>query len=507
MVDTLSIPRQRQLFEAMEHAILDANAGADPNVAIAKQANEYGFGPEFACRMVEAFNTSKTIKHLRENSGEKRAETFPLADRDETLKLMYNPPTEKAAALRGDTIDRDFTEIPASRAWYPKELVELVKAACDEKGNRRPSMERRHGQPLPATVIKKARSVLEKVSRMRREIRSIARMEKENAMKAAHRLVEAFRYTDDPIQFHELEEKAAFRYGEKLTKAAMDIVWSLSDFARNGEKRMEKNSNRPLFFRGGRKERALQDYMEALQKSAQAVVDVYRFEKSAGLVEKHIQERLGKLGLPVAGLKKEAAPADPTIPEGEGVLPPPPPLPKSTDPEVSKVHKLYPSLEPKDVEKMVLQTRMRQLETKEQRRQSAQEAQEKVVGDIVSQTVLTGKPPFSPTWLPEIISEKPPEIPSLINPKHESEIRKIRLQLLANDMISNDPVLSAYAPDDVTGAINLLAETVPALSTNPLLMRSMVARVLQQGGRLDPAEIEQLLKTELEQRRIAIAGY
>jgi hypothetical protein len=110
-VQIISGVKEKQLLSSMESAIKKANSGMDPNEAIAKTANEQGLSPEFACRMVEAFNTSKTIKHLKDNEGEKRADTFGIADKEKVLKLMYTPTEEKTAEqLISDPFKFDFNK-------------------------------------------------------------------------------------------------------------------------------------------------------------------------------------------------------------------------------------------------------------------------------------------------------------------------------------------------------------------------------------------------------------
>ena len=121
-------------------------------------------------------------------------------------------------------------------------------------------------------------------------------------------------------------------------------------------------------------------------------------------------------------------------------------------------------------------------------------------------TMTTGQVPFYPKWLPEMISDTPPSVEPVMDPKHEGELRKVKLKLMVNDMISNDPVLSAYAPGEVIEAINDLTAMAPAIGTNKPLMKSLVGRYLQQGGKLDPSEIAQILQLESAQRNVGIKG-
>jgi len=67
--------QQKELSSALKSAIININNGANPDEAIAKEAVDHGFGADFASRMVEAYNTSKTLHHYTHAPAEKKAET------------------------------------------------------------------------------------------------------------------------------------------------------------------------------------------------------------------------------------------------------------------------------------------------------------------------------------------------------------------------------------------------------------------------------------------------
>ena len=94
--------------------------------------------------------------------------------------------------------------------------------------------------------------------------------------------------------------------------------------------------------------------------------------------------------------------------------------------------------------------------------------------------------------------------PVVVTPQHEANLRAVTYKSLINDIISNDPVLSAYAPAQVIDVANQIATMIPSLATNPLMMRSAVAKYLISGGHLDPMEIDQWLKTENTSRQLRI---
>jgi hypothetical protein len=126
------------------------------------------------------------------------------------------------------------------------------------------------------------------------------------------------------------------------------------------------------------------------------------------------------------------------------------------------------------------------------------EANEKA---LLSQ-LSSGSVPFFPKWIPELISEEAPAVEAVTSPKHEAQLRKVKIKLMVNDMISNDPTLSSYAPAEVIDAVNKISAMAPSIATNAPLMQSLVRRMLQKGGELDPSEFGQIMQLESAQRSL-----
>jgi hypothetical protein len=105
---------------------------------------------------------------------------------------------------------------------------------------------------------------------------------------------------------------------------------------------------------------------------------------------------------------------------------------------------------------------------------------------------------------------KPPEkseilqknLEELTDPEHENQLRAIRTRGLLQDLITNDPVISSYDPEDVTGAFNELAQVAPTGTDQRAIMTSLLRKRLQQ-GQLDTFDIDQLMGMErkIQQQR------
>jgi len=130
-----------------------------------------------------------------------------------------------------------------------------------------------------------------------------------------------------------------------------------------------------------------------------------------------------------------------------------------------------------------------------------EEAREAAAKKQMVTSLTSGQVPFFPKWLPEMIDSEAPSVEPVMTPQHEAGLRKVKMKLMVNDMISNDPTLSAYAPGEVIDAVNKISAMAPSLSTNGPLMKSLVSRFLQKGD-LDPSEFAQIMDLELKQRNL-----
>ena len=669
-VNVISSTQEKKLLGAMESAISLTNSGTAPNEAIAKTANDNGLSPEFACRMVEAFNTSKTIKHLKDNDGEKRAETFDIADKESVLKLMYSP-TEKsvekaaysapfkfdfnkpevdighlekvAAEVAAEGLpgyeDMDFKTLMAHQVSEfenggfnnPKfvaindilnklehgDVAKTAASGCKTPGKKIKSKGKGRGlgigkgkgpigvpvkskrvRPMAKTTVKQANSQLAEIKWARRELMADVQRTKEAAMHSMDKLANAFRMLD-ARPFDEIEQAVQGHLGEAITKKAMDIVWQRGpNLSRLGEKRADADDKSVRVFGRTSTDVAALEMVDALEKAAEAEVKFTEYEKIAtpvdNLITSKLKARLG--GQSSDPFAKKAAVSDlidAAIMQRGGIVEPAQSaayrkgealVASGTQEEeaAEKATKGLFAVEPSEGELHAqkikqdqadaTRVRLQQEKLTQDREQYAAETGEKseaaaTVADIMANEQLgkadllsrqqqlegegkaeaarmlgdagrvneqleaeklhreerrqteeaqsnrnlagaltTGQAPFYPEWLPNMISDEPAEVGEIMTPEHESKLRKIKLKLMVNDMISNDETLSAYAPAQVIDAVNEITTVAPSAATNKPLMRSLVGRFLQQGGKLDPSEIAQLLSIEAAQRSTGVRG-
>jgi len=430
--------QEQQLLGALTSAIRDTNNGTPVNESLAKQAMANGFGPEFASRMVEAFNASKTIKHLNSTEGEKRAESFELADAQQVVAHMYSGAPKLTIKVSNtkitDPATVNFNLNPESAIRVSK----LDKVAFEK-------VAKVYEKPMAMrmdTVLKDSRAFLTKVARARRELSMEHADLMDKVSSAAYDLAEAFRtWGHDP--FHEVEYSLAGVHGKTLVKSAMDVVWGIHDLERTGEKRASSLPNRPTVLERTPCHQLGDKYIKLVKSSAEKRAELEEFNRKAKLVEDYFKTR-------ITAINKKAADG------AEG----------KKGPDFNKS-----------------------------------------VGSLLGPLSVAPRSVMSTIMFDDNADSGSDDAARTVSPVQESKIRQIRTKLMLNDMISNDSVISAYAPGDVFSAYNEVAEMVPGLATEPLLMRAMVARILQSGGRMDAHEIGALLKAEELRRKTRILGY
>ena len=104
---------QQELMGALQSAVSEFNKTAEPNSAVIHAAKQADFNPEQTRRLVETFNTARTIYHY--DTGEKTA-NFPVASADKVLlSLLGEPVAKEAAAPYQDYAEYDQPEMDAKQ--------------------------------------------------------------------------------------------------------------------------------------------------------------------------------------------------------------------------------------------------------------------------------------------------------------------------------------------------------------------------------------------------------
>ena len=76
-----------RLMDTLHGAVKHFNETGDPNQAVVKAARDADFNPEQTTRLVEAFNTARTLFHYK--SASDRTSSFALADAGAVLTDLF----------------------------------------------------------------------------------------------------------------------------------------------------------------------------------------------------------------------------------------------------------------------------------------------------------------------------------------------------------------------------------------------------------------------------------
>jgi hypothetical protein len=217
--DKISEAQENQLLSAVRGAIAQTNGGVDPNDALAKEASAHNYGPDFVNRMVEMYNTSRTLAHLKQASGPGRATDFDLADASSVLEKMFS------VNSRSDDISGG--EMGKAANFMKVQQYEDSEPAFEKAAAYRPD------------GVAKFQKVLNNVRDIEQRISNLATKKAEAELARDDALSKAASYfrTQGHTSFEDVDAHVQSLYGG-LGKMAMDVIWETVEGLR-GEKRAE----------------------------------------------------------------------------------------------------------------------------------------------------------------------------------------------------------------------------------------------------------------------------
>ena len=84
----------------------------------------------------------------------------------------------------------------------------------------------------------------------------------------------------------------------------------------------------------------------------------------------------------------------------------------------------------------------------------------------------------------------------LNDPSHQREVRKLKAEMMLNDIMSRDEILASYSPLEVANAYEDLAASAPALVNNRVLLQTNLKRMLH--GNLMPSDAKDIVDSNKE---------
>ncbi len=161
---------KEDLGEALVKAVEFYNGGCDPNEAIVKSAQAMHFNLDQTDRLVEKFNTARTINYFEKNPDD-RTQNFEIASKEKVAEYLFGDKAEKKASADVDEY-HDYSCYDNRESDYFAPPAE--KKAEDNSGN--PDLEDRHGvsgystESLQRLILKRASEHAEQAKFIRDQI-------------------------------------------------------------------------------------------------------------------------------------------------------------------------------------------------------------------------------------------------------------------------------------------------------------------------------------------------
>lgn len=445
-MEKISKEQEQKIVSALERAIKMANQGETPNAALRKVAEENSFTPPLVRRMVEAFNVSKTLAHMKHASGEARVNSFPIADAEGILKEMYpakpSSPAEKQAASFLPT----FYDRPEAGNFMKSSLLEVKLPPLVEK----------KAEPYAADPEVIGCKRADKLQGMRKRAENSCSTYRQEVWKLRALIKEAADYFKQLYRkpFAEVERNVVSEHGA-MGRTLMDMVYT---DGRIKEARCDpKSASRRCLF----------------NDQVEPYVTLKRVLKSASLVTELVKVA-AKDQLDYEKLAKEWGYPVLSAPEEE--------VKTALLDDVMSDHRvpfeensLVPTSE-------VVEHPFRKLGF----------LPDEFATGAMSVLGLKDKP--DERDMQEALSEA-------LDPVHESKLRSISTQTMLSDFMANDPVISSYDEDSVLKAYNQLSQLAPSVSQQPSVARGLIRRLLQSESIFEPHEAEQLTDMETRLRK------
>lgn len=428
------MPFKENLMSALHEAVNLRNHGADDNDAVAKVASDHRFNQEQTRRLVETYNTAKTIHFYK--AAEDRSGEFPLADPNVVLGNMTDfdrSPQKSATASVGlyDYTDYDRPETEW-RSGEEKAAEALFTEEPDAYADADINL-------VTASLIKKA----SEIRRTAEHCRSTAGHCTEKYAQALDRLTTFVQHSHGaghPEAYGELLGWLDAGLGKAAEPVVRDLeAWLHPIYRAKTDKPAFStfNTDYPM------QAKLAEEAGLALQGYAEMTATADQFEKMAADFEEEYDNLL-------YGETKAANHdwTDEFIPEGA--------LGKQAVAGVVNVFDLLPEAPPE----------------KKSPATGGGDGLSKVVLDTVNKGV-------SGAVTPAVSDALTPSGPGQQHEKLQEKLRNLQRQQILEDLLTNDEVLAGAEPQNVLNAYEAILQTAPHVSLNKEVVRSILRQASQ----------------------------
>lgn len=207
----MSETRQKEVLAKVEEAASLHMGGMSPTEALAKVASEAGYNDHVLQRMVETFNTAKTLQHMRQAPDTEKAASFELADYDQARAIMF-PDDEQV-------VKAAYFDQPEAQA-FEDVIPNFHKKAVDT------GVLKVDGAPVPRSEARDLRQAFRKAAGYRTKARKFRKDAEEHQFileSVLRELGNRFKHAAHAINWFEFRKEAE-AVGGVLARELADIV-------------------------------------------------------------------------------------------------------------------------------------------------------------------------------------------------------------------------------------------------------------------------------------------
>lgn len=447
----LSAETEQKLMRCIESASTAIEGGANPNSGIAKAAMDNGVTPGEVKLVVHAYNTGRTTRQ-REESDDllTKAADFPLADTEKVLELMYPDRVKTAAAVERDTAPHPVYD--HSPRPFLERKSQREKAAANVDWGTIAGVKVTAPPAYPRDKAAAEARALGNVDRSRKATEEARRKMASAFDQMGQHFVDLTTYfrRPDATPMPVVKEAVLLLHGDKGVQIFDELIRVTPGLSKLANHTLGNS----VLGRNGRTSFPRVDDLDCTAEPFPKVaalmqaIDDYKTEKQAFVAATTEHDRVKE-----AELLPFAEPAvSPSILDHSSV----------------------------DGEKRAFMNPLSALTT----------------GAVLSNSV---------SRMNQIAKGDPQreigkQMMQLEDPEHENKLRMINTQAMLQDFMVNDPVISSYDPDQVSGAYNDIVQLSPRSADQRMLMQQLLRRQLQQ-GQLDSFEMDQLLSMDEKLRK------
>lgn len=449
MLNRISKETETKLVEAVKDIALLTNQGRNPNDALLETVKQADFTADQIRLIAQSYNTARTNLQRKSSSDlfDKAAE-FPLADAQYVIDILYPSKVKSASLISKQTsISNEYNSSPS---W----LTDLERT---KKANYGLKLEK-SANAYPVEKKSFVKQSLNLINDSKKQYEEFRRHISCTYDKVASSLKDIDNYfkTFGHIPFNEISNAVSLAYG----KPGMILMNHVAKANKNLQK--EANTKRiPVFDKSIEPFDLIDKCLINITTHNQLKEAFDKFNKQAGKLVSNLIEFI-----------------NPTKEKETSILS-----------KFVKIEKEAGLLG--DVLGSALGTAV-----------GTSFGGNKIQQQFGKSQVLEGVgnklSPFDSRTDPELKLET---FSRISDPIHETRLRNIQQQALFHDLMANDEVISGHSPEDVAKVFNEINALAPRASQQPMLMRALIRRHLEQ-GRVDTHDVDQLagLENKLKER-------